>query len=153
MTLRGILAARKNVLFAFRWSGAEFQPKSASMAVILARCAALFPEFLDEHVKFGNRFGNMRNEELHTGGLPFENVATKDWLPDFFAVCKQQLAVQGRRGRSLSKERRCAVPAERCDGKVDEICRRDTCSRRRYHEEEWLEGRARGQQLCANRRG
>src|SRR5262249_1557402 len=57
------------------------------------------------------------------------------------------------RGRSRSEERRGAVPAERCDGKVDEICRWDTWSRRRYHEKEWLEGRARGQQLCANRRG
>ena len=30
---------------------------------------------------------NWRNEEFHTGSLPFEGLKTSIWLPDFFRIC------------------------------------------------------------------
>lgn len=90
------LSDGKNLLYAFGWSNAKFQPKAARMSVVLDRCTSLFPDFLEEYSKFCLAFANRRNEELHTGGLPFEKYETRLWLPDFFAACVPLLAAQGR---------------------------------------------------------
>jgi hypothetical protein len=62
--------------------------KSIDISEVFRRCEILIPNFLSEERSFCTTFLEMRNEELHTGGLPFE-MAEKKWLPPFLraSIC------------------------------------------------------------------
>jgi hypothetical protein len=64
------------------------QPQSVEMKTVHARLANIIPEFAEGHQKFCEQMAYWRNEELHTGGLPFEEVKESEWLPRFYAAAK-----------------------------------------------------------------
>lgn len=67
-------------------------PKSVGAATVFRRCQYLIEDFTDEHVKACTTLMHFRNEDLHSGGLPFESLRTEQWLPSFFRAVKVLLA-------------------------------------------------------------
>ena len=75
----------KNILFGL---GIETSgtPKTIPLHTVYSRCERLVQGFEKSHRNFCDFLGFQRNEELHTGGLPFENLKLQDWLKDYFTV-------------------------------------------------------------------
>lgn len=63
-------------------------PKSIQISAALTLCKTLIPTFTEQEYKTCMALINKRNEELHSGGLPFESWPTTEWLPGFYRACK-----------------------------------------------------------------
>ena len=62
-------------------------PVSAPANLVFKRCMDICERFSDEDYRRCLVWLNLRNEELHTGKLPFENLKTSMWRPDFYRIC------------------------------------------------------------------
>ena len=62
-------------------------PVSAPASLVFRRCMDICESFSDEDYKRCIVWLNWRNEELHTGISPFEELTTSVWRPDFYRVC------------------------------------------------------------------
>lgn len=77
----------EHLLYAF---GIEVkrQPKSLPIHAVLLRLEKIIPDsFTRTRREFCDYFVNLRNQELHTGELPFDGLATSKWLAHFYDVC------------------------------------------------------------------
>ncbi|KVU99796.1 hypothetical protein WK76_02610 [Burkholderia ubonensis] len=61
---------------------------------MLARCEQIVPDFTKELESFCKGLANKRNEELHSGGLPFSKLTNDTWLPRFYEAAGALLAFQ-----------------------------------------------------------
>lgn len=74
----------------------NFVPKSITTSDVFTRCEQLISNFTKEMEVFARGFANKRNEELHTGGLPFDGLAKGSWQPRFYEVVRVLLEFQGK---------------------------------------------------------
>lgn len=74
-----------SILFAF--GGPSSKAKSVVAAHAFDRLRIL-GKLSNEDVEFCKRLIDWRNEDLHTAGVPFDNLKERDWLPHFYAVCE-----------------------------------------------------------------
>jgi hypothetical protein len=72
----------------------NFVPKSLETSGVLARCEQIVPGFTKEIETFCKGLTNKRNEELHSGGLPFKQLENHTWLPRFYEAANVLLAFQ-----------------------------------------------------------
>jgi hypothetical protein len=61
--------------------------KSIGSAKVFALCKTLFDTFRDEEQRTCTALLNRRNDELHTGGAPFDEYPTSVWLAGFYRAC------------------------------------------------------------------
>jgi len=71
-------------------------PRSIDISEVFSRCEQLIPEFVKEHQKFCNGLLGMRNEELHSGGVPFSDLDVQKWLPRYYECCTVLLTSLGK---------------------------------------------------------
>lgn len=64
----------------------KFVAKSASITELIQRVGDLTDGFTREHSNFCASQVARRNSEVHSGNMPFENLGTSSWLPNFFTV-------------------------------------------------------------------
>jgi hypothetical protein len=77
-----------NILYAFGFE-VKGQPKSLPIHAVFLRLLKVLPEtFTKPRREFCDYFSNLRNQELHTSELPFENLSETKWLPRCYDVCK-----------------------------------------------------------------
>lgn len=98
-TSKALLADAKdwnNTLFALGKKGAagKLSPKSIDSAEAISRAESLYPEFTREHANFCALHFQRRNNELHSGSLPFDALNTSAWLSQFYGACEALLAAQ-----------------------------------------------------------
>lgn len=62
----------------------KFVPHSIGFSEVLSRLGEILSEFDARLVGFGTLHLQRRNEELHSGSTPFENVGNSEWLPLFY---------------------------------------------------------------------
>ena len=62
----------------------KFSPKSSDTSELLKRAENIFPEFTREMLSFSITHINRRNNELHSGALPFDDLGSAIWLPKFY---------------------------------------------------------------------
>lgn len=74
----------------------NFVPKSIAISDVLTRCEQIVPEFTKELESFCKGLTNKRNEELHSGGIPFSKLPNHSWLPRFYEASKALLHHQGK---------------------------------------------------------
>jgi hypothetical protein len=74
-----------NVLYACGFPG-KTAPRSIAAKTVFRRCQVVCSGFTERELNKCIEWLNWRNEELHSGGLPFEHLTTSKWLPDFFQV-------------------------------------------------------------------
>lgn len=84
----------ENLFYAFGYEVTA--PKSVSTKAVFARCRRLVPDFTETEREACMALMYLRNEDLHTGGLPFEALSTAVWLPAFFRSCRILLQTLGR---------------------------------------------------------
>ena len=66
----------------------KFIPKSIGISEVLTRLQAINPEFEKELRDFCSIHTGMRNAELHSAELPFEDLKTTTWLWKFYRSCE-----------------------------------------------------------------
>jgi hypothetical protein len=70
----------------------KFVPKSIGIAEVLNRIQAVNPKFEKELRDFCSIHTGMRNAELHSAELPFEDLKATSWLWKFYRSCEVLLA-------------------------------------------------------------
>lgn len=75
----------------------NFVPKSLQTSDVLTRCEQIVPDFTKELELFCRGLTNKRNEELHSGGLPFTQLQNHTWLPRFYEASSVFLEFQGKK--------------------------------------------------------
>lgn len=76
-----------NMMFAFGYAQPR-APRSVAAKTVFLRCAQVVQEFTDDDVRSATALIEMRNEELHSGGTPFEGLGTSSWLIDHYRLCR-----------------------------------------------------------------
>lgn len=86
-----------NIYFALghKPNASKFSPKSVDISEILLRIESTFPDFTREMVNFSVAHITRRNEELHSGALPFDDLGTSAWLPMYYLSSKTLLTAIG----------------------------------------------------------
>lgn len=72
----------------------SFVPKSLQTSDVLTRCEQIVPDFTKVLEQFCRGLINKRNEELHSGGLPFSQLKNHTWLPRFYEASTVLLEFQ-----------------------------------------------------------
>jgi hypothetical protein len=73
----------------------KFVPKSIEISAVVARLREIVPGF-DEHFEgIANLHSSRRNEELHSGGLPYDVLKNSTWLPGYYELCELLLMFMG----------------------------------------------------------
>jgi hypothetical protein len=72
----------------------KYIPHSINTKAVLLRLSDILPEFTPEQVGFAQQHISRRNEELHSGGTPFDSVKPT-WLAPFYLTCKILLVFLG----------------------------------------------------------
>ncbi len=85
----------ENLLYAFGF-GAPRRPKSVPAATVFRRCGKIVQDFTVPDVNGAIGLIDLRNEELHSGGTPFDGFTTAAWLADYYRLCKLLLSALGR---------------------------------------------------------
>lgn len=62
----------------------KFVPNSIGISEVFSRLGEILPEFDARLGGFGVLHLQRRNEEVHTGSTPFENIGNSEWLPLFY---------------------------------------------------------------------
>jgi hypothetical protein len=101
----------------------KFVPKSAVVTELLTRAEDLVPDFTREHANFCASHFARRNNEVHTGSFPFENVGSSAWLPMFYAVCEILVKSVGESLESLFGAERAKQAREDIDALRDETAK------------------------------
>ncbi len=73
----------------------KFQPKSVDIAAVFARLKEAVSDFDARLAEFGVTHMGRRNEELHSGGTPFDGIGSSTWLPTFYEACEILLKSMG----------------------------------------------------------
>ncbi len=74
-----------NIYFALG-VGEVGRPKTVPLHSVFLRCVIVVDGFEEPNRKFCEFLGVQRNEELHTGSLPFENLKLRKWLQIYYEV-------------------------------------------------------------------
>ena len=61
-------------------------PKTIPLHAVFQRCVAVVDGFEENHKSFCDSVGVQRNEELHTGSLPFADLKLQEWLQRCYEV-------------------------------------------------------------------
>lgn len=83
-----------NLMYAFGL-GQVRKPRSVPARTVFHRCAVIVDDFTDEELKSALALIELRNEELHSGGVPFEGLKTAAWLAGYYKVCEVMLRSLG----------------------------------------------------------
>jgi hypothetical protein len=71
---------------------AKFSPNSIGTAAVLMRLRTLLPDFDSELESFCVAHTGRRNEELHSGALPYDGVQASKWHGSFYRAASVLLA-------------------------------------------------------------
>lgn len=85
-----------NILYALKRPTGKGKPKSIAISSVFKLCRSLVPKFTDEELKICNALAEMRNQELHTGGLAFNNLPAASWLTHFYRAASALSEIQSR---------------------------------------------------------
>lgn len=69
--------------------------KSIGSSKVFSLCKTLFDNFREEERLICIALLNRRNDELHTGGAPFDEYPTSDWLDGFYRACNSLASALG----------------------------------------------------------
>jgi predicted RNA-binding Zn-ribbon protein involved in translation (DUF1610 family) len=85
----------KNILYAF--GVPTDRPKSVPAKTVFLRCQSLLAGFTEEDFKLSVALSELRNEELHSAGLPFEAYPLRAWQAEFYRIAQKLCEALGQR--------------------------------------------------------
>ncbi len=94
--LADAVKTRDNILYALQIKNDPTRARSISTRQVSDLCLELFSGHFNRDDKdFIDAFIEKRNEELHSGGLPFEIYKPAIWIKKFYKACKALCECQG----------------------------------------------------------
>ncbi len=76
-----------SLLYCFGVSaGKDRRPRSVETKTVIARLGKILPEFSGIHSRICEKLSEPRNEELHTGSRPFDDLPESEWLGDYYTA-------------------------------------------------------------------
>ncbi len=72
------------------------QPKSLPLHAVLLRLEKIVPGFGSTQRELCDFLALLRNDEIHSGELPYERLPESKWLPRFYEVCRVLSAFVGK---------------------------------------------------------
>jgi hypothetical protein len=93
-----------HLLHALNLGSVKVQRKSIATMHVLSLCQTLLSEFTEAEFKVASAIINRRNEELHSGGIGFDEYPTQQWISGFYKCCKILSEFQGETLKSLFGE-------------------------------------------------
>lgn len=84
-----------NILYACNVGNIK-NPRSVPAKTVFLRCQSVIEAFTEADFGSVMLVIEMRNEEVHSGGLPFEMLEPGKWLPGYFRAGKKLVEYQGR---------------------------------------------------------
>jgi hypothetical protein len=115
----------KNLLHALNRGADGTQRKSIGTARVLGLCRTLFKsEFTKEDHTLAMALVNRRNDELHTGGAPFDEFPSRQWLKGFYHACRSLANVMEESLESLFGEEEGAAATEILNEAQSEVTQR-----------------------------
>ncbi len=94
-------------------------PKSVAAKAVFSRCQRIIPEFTEVERDRCMALQYHRNEDLHSGGLPFESLPPEAWLTGFLKSCRVLLDFLGKSLEEFFGEQEASA-AERLIVEADE---------------------------------
>jgi hypothetical protein len=85
----------ENILYACGFPGRK-PPKSVPIKTVFHRLTVIVPEFTESDFKFATSLMEVRNAELHSGELAFDNYPSKLWFPEFLRICNILVKYNGK---------------------------------------------------------
>lgn len=85
----------RHLLHALGRGAERLSHKSIGSAKVFALCRTLFDGFREEDQRACTALLNRRNDELHTGGAPFDEYPTNVWLAGFYRACNALASALG----------------------------------------------------------
>ena len=83
--LNADLRSEKNVYFGLGLDTSG-TPKTIPIHAVFGRCVEFVEGFETSHKAFCDFLGLQRNAEVHTGGLPFENLRLQEWVEKYYDI-------------------------------------------------------------------
>ncbi len=79
-----------NILYAAgrKPTESKYSPNSVATSELIKRAESVFPSITREMTNFLSVRMRMRNQDFHSGAIPFDDERLGVWLPFFFSVCK-----------------------------------------------------------------
>jgi hypothetical protein len=115
----------RNVLYAFGFTPKvkNFVPRSIDVTAVFTRCQQIVPSFTSDLEAFCAGLAGRRNEELHSGGLPFEDLHTRLWLPRFYLACEALLGFQSKTLEDFVGEKEATAARQMLSALTDEAAK------------------------------
>jgi hypothetical protein len=76
----------RNLLYSFGF-GRPQRPRSIPFKTVVMRCRVVVDGFTEDLMKAGIALMELRNEELHTGGMALEELKSSSWQPQYYGIC------------------------------------------------------------------
>lgn len=86
--------------------------KSIGSSKVFSLCRTLLDGFREEEQKICTALLNRRNDELHTGGAPFDEYTTNMWLAGFYRACNSLAVALGETLETVLGKDEAAVAAK-----------------------------------------
>jgi hypothetical protein len=102
----------------------KFVPRSMGAREVIRRLQALLPEFTSEMVDTCATLLDARNEELHSGGIPFNDMRNSSWMPSYYSVCATLLSALGYELRTVFGKEEAAAAATMIEALRDDRAER-----------------------------
>lgn len=71
----------------FQPKATKFTPRSIDIHTVFSKLGDIISDFTPELSGFGITHMSRRNEEVHTGGVPFDTLNSLGWLPVYYRTC------------------------------------------------------------------
>lgn len=101
----------------------KFIPKSVGISEVLTRLQAINPAFEKELRDFCSIHTGMRNAEVHSAELPFEDLKASTWLWKFYRSCEVLLVALNVDLNSLLGPEEAAFARQQIDAAKDEAAK------------------------------
>lgn len=98
----------RNILYALGKGTPKKGAQSINTNLVFSLCKQVVPDFGPDEQLLCEALSNRRNEELHSGGLPFEVLKTNDWLSRYYSTCAILLKFLGRELHDLLGKKEAA---------------------------------------------
>jgi hypothetical protein len=110
----------ENLMYAFGLGRVE-KPKSVPAATVFRRCRKIVEDFTEADLRGTLALIELRNEELHSGGTPFEGMKTSAWLADYYRLCQLLLESINRRLGDMFGEEQAAAAQQMIEGVAEQL--------------------------------
>lgn len=97
------------------------RPRSVPAKTVFARCTVVVDDFTKDDAALALAFLEMRNDELHSGATPFDDLQTATWLADYYRLTQTLLTSFDKELEDLFDESEAEAARRMIDAAAEEL--------------------------------